>query len=241
MRPAIRHLLEKLAARDDGFFVLRGGIVMAHFIRPAPRPIDDLDLLATVSTFEAELLRQKFHELVAAEGESSAVEILSEETIWAETRWPGLRFQLRFAGQESLQVDIGFGDPLVDGPMDLEILPGVMVSSCRPETLFAWKVHGLFENGPGYWRAKDLYDLLQMQRHSTLDRDRLAEAIALAFESRDGSFALASRFLAGEFGQSRGSRRKWRQFVQRRELVESEEELTTILKQVRAFIGPFLV
>jgi hypothetical protein len=239
----MRLLLAKLS-QQKAFFVLRGGIALAHYVDPAPRPIDDLDLLAPLTSFDAELLRQNFRSLVTeradTQGDSQTIEIASEETIWADTPWPGLRFQLSFAKEETLQVDIGFGDPLVGGPVEVEILPDQPVSTCRPETLFAWKVHGLFEHGPGKWRAKDLYDIVLLERHVSLDETLLREAIAVAFESRDCSFDIASRFLSGEFGQSRGSRRKWRQFVGRRELPETEHDLAQVLERARAFLRPLL-
>ena len=114
MTPGMRAILARLAAHKP-FFVVRGGIALAHFVAPAARPIDDLDLLAPIERFDADRLRREFEALIqtdATSADGGSVAILSSEVIWAETPWPGLRYQLDVSG-ESLQVDIGFGDPLV--------------------------------------------------------------------------------------------------------------------------------
>ena len=60
--------------------VLRGGLVMRRQIQPMPRPIDDVDFLIRVDSFEA------FRAVFAAIFPASPLEVT-----WAEMERPGLR------------------------------------------------------------------------------------------------------------------------------------------------------
>jgi hypothetical protein len=159
---------------------------------------------------------------------------MRSEVIWAETAFPGVRAWVQVdtdGGERSgagdptsggaghsreLRIDVGFGDPM-DPPPDWIDYPAgaagpARVLACRPETLLAWKTHGLFERGKGRWRPKDLFDIYLLAKYAPLDRSLLPRAIRLAFESRGDSIALASKLVAGDFGKSPWSLEKWARF-----------------------------
>ncbi len=240
--PAIHAVLRRLGqSAQREVFVVRGGIVTAHFVAPSPRPSADLDLLAELP-FEPEDFTARLAEVLAVELDDGVTLVHErQEIIWEETEFPGLRLFLRWHPVEPpLQVDIGFGDPLVDGPIELELLPDTSLRCCRPETMFAWKVHGLFEHGPGRWRAKDLHDLDLLERYAELDPNRVARALVVAFASRGDSLTLIDRLLADEFGHSRASRRKWRRFVRDAPEGVALDELVPVLDRVRASLRHYL-
>lgn len=239
---AIEAILRRLAASPQReLFVVRGGIVTAHYVSPHPRPSADLDLLAELP-FEPDDLGRRLAEVVALALDDGATLVHErEEIIWAETEFPGLRsFWRHHPTEPPLQVDIGWGDPLVDGPLAVELLPGLSLRCCRPETMFAWKVHGLFEHGPGHWRAKDLHDLDLLSRFASLDQDRVTRALVVAFESRGDSLALIDRLLDDELGHSRGSRRKWRRFVRDAPAEVEIDELAQVLARLRSRLRQYL-
>ena len=66
----------------------------------------------------------------------------------------------------------------------------------------------------------------------------LAKTIPLAFESRGDDLQIAERFLSGAFGQSRGSRRKWKKFTSERGIPETE--LRWVLDDLAHAIRPWL-
>jgi hypothetical protein len=141
---------------------------------------------------------------------------------------------------ETLQIDVGWGDPLVAPPFALAIegVP-VPVPAVRPEILFAWKIHGLFEFGHGNWHPKDLFDLYLFDRHVTLDAALLAEALRVAFASRGTPLSLADRFLFGtEWGTSRGSRQRWASFGRKRRGTLALPPLADVIAAVRMRILP---
>lgn len=238
-------LMERLLTRlyalpgSEGLLV-RGSFMLRHWVQPATRGCDDLDLLdATARPFEA--LTTLMEAVVDAD---PAFRDLTQTVIWAESPWPGLRFSLETEAGP-LQVDISHGDPLAAEPMAV-ILPswqrsddGFRVMTIRPEIALAWKLHGLFEHLSGNWRAKDLRDSWLLLSHCELDAELLKTAIGLAFASREDPIELLQRLLYGDFGQSTRSRRGWDKFMA--DLPKAERlALPELLMALRARLGPLL-
>ena len=182
--------------------VLRGGLVMRRQIQPMPRPIDDVDFLIRVDSFEA------FRAVFAAIFPASPLEVT-----WAEMERPGLRTHV-IVGHHEVRVDAGFGDPMFVPP-DRFVMGELALDCVAAEQHFAWKVHGLFERGRGRWRPKDLMDLIALKRFGGLDASVVGSCIRQAFLDRREDLGLIDR-LRGDFGTSRNSRRRWRRFVEAR-------------------------
>ena len=186
--------------------ILRGSLLTSQWV--PQRTAADIDhvLVPGGSPLEAQAMVDQILALPDLEPLPPA----THEVIWADTPWPGLRTKLG-----DLQIDVGAGDPLAVPPTRVTI-HGVSLLAVRPETMFGWKVHGLVELGPGKWKPKDLLDIYWIDRHCELDEAALVASIHLAFTSRSYAFELLDRFLySGEWGRSRGSRRKWETFAKR--------------------------
>lgn len=210
-------VLRRVAALGREDLVLRGGVLLRAWVGPE-RPAEDLDFLATWP-FEAERARSVLAKVCAHPLEDGLrLGLAQTQVTWTNTPFPGLRAQIegRCLGEPlEFQIDLGCGDPMAPGPAWVQ-LPGVgpgygpRVLSCQAETLFGWKLHGLYERGLGTWRAKDLHDLFLLLTRCELEREALIAAIRLAHESRAGDLRLLEWLRDGHFGQSRRSRRKWR-------------------------------
>jgi hypothetical protein len=238
----VHGLLRRLAASDQAAgLVLRGGVLLRHLSARVPRPADDLDLLALdrrdlpARRAQVEgLLRLPVDDGVAFGG-------CSAEEIWADTPAPGVRFAIAAAvdGEPvGLQLDVGAGDPLVPPPRWLE-LPGPgapRVLACAPETLFGWKVHGLYERGLGRWRAKDLHDAWLLAELG-LDPAVVPASLRVAFESRGFCLDLTDRLVRGEFARSRRSARKWRRLREGRPPGSVPDDLAAVVARVGAVVA----
>lgn len=176
---------------EAGAFLLRGGLLTQLWAGPQRRQTRDLDLVglfpfdATTNRLAAALATS-----VEPDGVTFALDTLRGEVIWAETDFPGIRYHLEVHVEDvvtSLQIDVGFGDPIVPPAvwLDYPTLTGApaRVQAARPELLVAWKLDGLFDLGPKRWQAKDLYDLYLLTRHCSLDLDTLTESIQVAFDA----------------------------------------------------------
>ncbi|WP_158501537.1 nucleotidyl transferase AbiEii/AbiGii toxin family protein [Vitiosangium sp. GDMCC 1.1324] len=229
--------------------VLRGGLLVRQWSGPVHRPVDDLDFLWT-EPFAPELIASGLRTALASEVGDGVVfdaASASEELIWAETANPGVRLRVpaRAMGVTAeLQIDVGCNDPL-DPPASWCEVPTasgpVQVRAVRPETMLAWKVHGLFERGRGRWRAKDLWDVDVLSRHAPREDAAFQRALRLAFESRGMTLSELDRLLEGQFGTSRGSRRRWERFRKERGAPELPEQLPELIARVAAFLRPHVL
>ncbi|MBS2015208.1 MAG: nucleotidyl transferase AbiEii/AbiGii toxin family protein [Deltaproteobacteria bacterium] len=220
-------------------FVLRGSLLVGAWSKHA-RPAADVDhLVLGVSSVDE--VRAAVEEILAMPDEGGLPLDRSRSTheiIWAETAQPGLRTTL-WLGESTLRIDAGFGDPLTQAPAPLHVLGEGPLFGVRPETMFAWKTHGLFEFGRGRWRAKDLYDLWLLDRDVPMDAAALVDATRVAFESRGTELSAASRFLeTSEWGTSRGGRRRWSTFARGATLRVPAPDFVEVTARVRARIAP---
>lgn len=242
---ALEGVLRRLAASPHaGALVLRGGVLLRLLCPGVPRPAQDLDLLS-LERFDPDRARAQVEALLALPcADGVRLSIAEWRPIWIDRPFPGLRFQLavELLGEPlGAQLDLGFHDPVVPPPARLRV-PGTTpalaaeVLACRPETLFAWKVHGLYERELNHWRPKDLHDAWLLARHG-LDAALLPEALRVAFASRGDPLELTDRLVRGEMGRSRGSLKKWRKLRRSRPPGSVPETPEEPVRVVGALVG----
>jgi hypothetical protein len=198
--------------------VLRGSILTRALCGQKARKPQDVDYLLLEQPFDAERIEKLALEISRIPDQNTDLMLESTKIIWADTPYPGLRASLIgrvFDGElQVLQVDFACDDPLSMPPRMLEIEGIGQVLTCAPETLFAWKLHGLIEFGRGRWKPKDLFDLDLMLSNLEFDQSELVKAIDLAFSSRDMHVKDLMDFRTRDsWGcSSRSGRTKWRSF-----------------------------
>lgn len=111
--------------------------------------------------------------------------------------------------RHQFQIDFFCAEPISRQPRQLTVLGVPEVRTCSPEDLWAWKLHGLVECGPGIWRAKDLYDLAVLLQLG-LDIDQLRDAVLLAFNHRNLPIeALAGFVVLDDWGRGNDAYSSW--------------------------------
>jgi hypothetical protein len=254
---ARHHVLEGLLRRvarlpqPEGF-VLRGGMLTRLWAAPAPRPAQDLDFVGIFPHGLEETVR-RFAPALAdrdlADGVLIDAAAFRARAIWEDSDFPGVRLTVRVglgAADRDVQIDIGFGDPLVPLPQLVDyptIIPGAppRLWCCRPETMAGWKLHGLAEKGERLWRPKDLYDLLLIGERVELKVPELAQAIAVAFTSRGFRAEQAPAVLAdAAWWASKTSLFRWADFRRRAEGLDVPEDLAEVVARVTARLRPAL-
>ncbi|HEY2367572.1 MAG TPA: nucleotidyl transferase AbiEii/AbiGii toxin family protein [Polyangiaceae bacterium] len=203
--------------------VLRGSLVTRRFF--PSRKCEDVDHL--LQGGKADELKSVADAVIAVPDEEP-LEIVAREKLWPDTDMPGHR--VVFAN--GVQVDIGFGDPITVAPERVTI-EGASVLAVRPESMIAWKLHGIVELGPrGRWRPKDLHDLF-LYAALDVDEAEVRNALSIAFSSRGHSVSLLESLMTdATWGTSRGSRNRWKRF--RRDEVASAPALPDAIAKVRA-------
>jgi hypothetical protein len=253
---ARHHLLEGILRRltrlpQPDRFILRGGLVTRLWVGAAARPTQDIDLVGTFAYDLDEtvrLLAPLLHDPGPADGLCFDPDGFHAEPVWQETEFPGVRFFLRVGlGEpaEHVQIDVGFGDPLVPPAQEVDfptlLGDAVRVWCARPETMVAWKLHGLFEMGERRWRAKDLHDLLLITQGVPLQLAGLVPAIAVAFTSRNATVEDARTILAAPWWQMKKAQGRWADFRHSAEGLSIPEDLSGVVARVAQRLQPALV
>lgn len=226
------HLLESILRRvaycaytED--LVLRGGMLTRLWVSSGHRIAFDVDFLG-LYPFSIESTKERFRELLKGDNFSDEVvfdlESLESYGIWLDDPFPGVRVCVDASVldyRQRLQIDVGFGDPLVPPAQWIEYptlvaAEPVKLLAARPELMAGWKVHGLIEQGAKRWRPKDLYDLMLLATIVPLDKALLKEAIAVAFSSRNASVEEVRMILTNSQWWNTGkNHRKWRWYCRK--------------------------
>ena len=216
-RLLLRGVLRRWArSTQSAAFVLRGGVLTQHYVGAERRPTRDLDFLGLFPRDPSDT-HDRREEILRGEEPDGVIlrlDTLAGEVIWRETAFPGLRYRLdaEVSGEAlPLQIDVGFGDPLVPPAVRIVIPP--RGPAAPPELLVAWKLVGLLELGAKRWQAKDLYDLHLLTAHCQLDPAALTEGIRVALETHGNSPAELRALLDDPaWWGSAAARAKWEKF-----------------------------
>lgn len=243
-------VLLRLARRPDaGDFVLRGGMLMRHWFRPLPRPVGDLDLVATFP-FAAEEGAARFLPVLAdtSVGDGAAFEVGRVEGIWLATGSPGVRiFTSGTAGgaEADFNIDITFGPPPRPAPVFAAIPTacgeGAGVWVCRPEAVTGHKVQALWHRGLLGWRPKDLNDLRLLLTRVPMDVADLRGAVAAYLADVGGTWADARALFgpASWWGMKIASAR-WLDFAKSPRGQGAPRDLAGVIAEVAGRLAPIL-
>ena len=252
------HLLESILRRvaNSAYaneLVLRGGMLTRLWISPDKRIAEDVDFLG-LYVFDIESTKEKFINIFSSTNintnftDEVIFDIDSVEVtgIWLETEYPGVRININAVFedyQKNIQIDIGFGDPMVPPPqwIDYPMLTTdksnrynkYKLQTVTPEIMFGWKLHGLVEQGIKRWRPKDLYDLFLFTSYIELDETLVKKSIFTAFNSRNTTFEEIYYILSTpEWWDRSKNRGKWKWYIRRKPEQNIEADFLSIVATV---------
>jgi predicted nucleotidyltransferase component of viral defense system len=195
----VRYTLERLLYRlsiskHRENFVLKGAMLMRHWLDDPQRPTRDLDLLGFGDS-DPELTLNLFREIYAIEADDAVVfdiDGLAVDTVRDESGYSGLRLKT-YATVDGARVrvviDIGYGDATEPGLIDIELpvlldQPAPNLRAYSYETVIAEKFQAMVALGLANTRLKDFYDIWMLAQAYEFNDDRLAQAIAATFARR---------------------------------------------------------
>ncbi len=253
-RVLTRYALERLLFRlsESPYkerFVLKGAMLYAAWLEDPFRMTRDLDLLA-FGQRETERIVKIFGEICAHEVEDDGLTFDAERIVAEPIRGlanGGLR--LRTAARLAaavipLQIDIGFGDAVTPGPVELEYpvlldQPMPTLNAYPRETVAAEKFEAIVVLDLANSRMKDFYDLLAMSRLFAFEGATLAAAIRATFATRLTAVPWEHPpSLTEAFSREPRKVEQWRSFLAREPLLIDEPDLPTVVREVGDFIMP---
>lgn len=231
--------------------VLKGALMFIAWQSPVTRPTRDIDLLGQMdNTVErvVSAVRTICQEPAPEDGLRFDVEGIVGERIVEAADYAGVRVRFRaYLGKARIpmQIDVGFGDPLVPGP-SLVSLPSTLdfprpeVQGYSRESAIAEKFQAMVYLGEINSRMKDFYDVWLLASTFAFDGRVLARAIRQTFDWRQTTFDVDPVAFTDAFALSLEKKRQWRAFVDRHRLSGAPDTLHETVQMLSAFLLPIV-
>lgn len=253
---ATERFLYRLGKSDHANqFVLKGARLLTLWLGKSSRPTRDLDLLGFGDP-SPDALRAAIQHIcqvsVPPDGLSFDPDPLVVEEIRAGQEYDGQRVTLiTYLGKARipLQIDIGFGDAITQGPVEaaypplLDTLPAPRIRAYPRETVIAEKLHAMVFLGQINTRMKDFFDIYSLATEFDCNGATLCRAIRATFDRRKTAIPSDSpHCLQNEFAQSEQSMELWNGFRSRSHSGDSDEaDFLQVVAMLRAFLDPPLL
>lgn len=246
---AIERFLFRLGQTEyRRMFVLKGAQMMRIWNVPLVRPTMDVDLLGRTRN-DIDNLQRIVRECCSVAVDDGVVfdpSSVSAETIRKSGEYQGVRVmadgglgKIRL----HLQIDIGFGDAIVPGPIEVEFpelldLGKPILLGYTPESSIAEKFHAMVILDMVNTRMKDFYDIWLLLTTRDFDPAVLREAIRRTFKQRNAALPEEVPIaLTDAFTTNPTKKLQWEAFLRKNRL-DADLELRTVANAIRENLMP---
>jgi hypothetical protein len=218
---------------------------------PFPRPTRDIDLLGRLDNSVEHVvlaIQAICQEPAPEDGLRFAAESVLGERIIEAADYEGVR--VRFTAylgtaRIPMQIDVGFGDPLVPGPSLVRLptildFPSPELQGYSRESAIAEKLQVMVYLGEVNSRMKDFYEIWLLATHFDFDGSILAQAIRETFRWRQTTLPLTPVAFSDAFAQDREKQAQWVAFIRRLRLEETPATLHEAIQVIVAFLQPVI-
>jgi hypothetical protein len=231
-------------------FVLKGAQMLRAWEAPLARPTMDVDMLAsqTANTVEnLERIVRECCEVEVADGVRFDAASARGEAISKGAEYQGVRVRVRGALGKirlNVQVDFGFSDVVVPGPVPTELpqlldLGAPRLLGYTPESAVAEKFQAMVALDLANTRIKDFYDIWSLSRVREFDGRVLAAAILATFERRATPLPEgAPPALTDAFSEDPAKQRLWQAFLRKGWLDAGGKGLPVVVDEIQDFLLP---
>ncbi|MFU8862092.1 MAG: nucleotidyl transferase AbiEii/AbiGii toxin family protein [Cyclonatronaceae bacterium] len=227
----IQYMHERFLARLEQSdykerFILKGALLLLVYDVSRVRPTKDIDFLGNHLSNQADDIEtaiRQIAEIDIADGVQFHGDKIEIDEITKDTDYAGLRVRLSAlvgGDHQRLQIDIGFGDVIVHGPVEMSY-PAMLdfeppkVNAYSLESAIAEKLQAIVSHGIFGSRMKDFYDIWFLTKTREFDRERLTEAIETTFKKRQTVIGDIKLIFEDEFVQDSNKSKQWAAFLRR--------------------------
>jgi len=249
---ALERFLYRLGRSPQrGQFVLKGALMFTVWQSPFSRPTRDIDLLGSLDNsveHAVSAVRAICQEPAPKDGLRFDAKSIVGERIIEAANYAGVR--VRFTAylgtaRIPMQIDIGFGDPLVPGPSLIRLptildFPPPELQGYSRESAIAEKYQIMVYLGEVNSRVKDFYDIWSLATHFDFDGSVLARAIRETFRWRQTDISLDPVALSDSFAQDREKQAQWVAFIRRLRLEDAPATLREAAQVISTFLQPVI-
>jgi len=229
--------------------ILKGALLFLAYEMSLLRPTKDIDFLGFSTPNELNEIRNLVVAIAGIElddGVRFNHESVNVERITEGAEYKGVRVKLDgllTTARKMLQLDIGFGDAVVPGPIEMDFptllddqpSPNLLVYS--QESVIAEKFEALVSLNILTSRMKDIYDILFMAERGTFSLFSLREAIMATFTRRAAQLEDRQVLFSTDFTANTDKEAQWMAFL-RRSRLQSSPSLPEAMRRIKVFLEP---
>lgn len=249
---AMERFLYRLSrSSHSASFVLKGGLMLRVWKAPVTRPTKDVDLLGRTANTVVNLVsivRQVCEATVEPDGMQFDPASAIGTTINEDAEYNGVR--VKFSGllgvaRVTMQIDVGFGDAVVPGPVDIEVptlldFPPPKLLGYQRDTAIAEKFHAMVVLGTINGRMRDFYDVWLLARTFAFEGEQLSSAVKATFAARMTALDAEPVALTPAFAESAEAQRRWGAFLKKSMLTDAPQSFAEVAGVIRAFVLPVI-
>ena len=228
--------------------ILKGALLfIAHDIS-RNRPTRDIDFLGSKIPNEIDDLIEVIKEILTIkidDGLRFDPDSVEAENITEDGDYKGVRIKFYVYlenSSERMQLDIGFGDTITAGPVEIEFptlldFPAPKLKVYSIETAIAEKFEAIVSLQLQTSRMKDFYDILFFAENYNFKKETLIQAITTTFNNRSTDLELSKIVFEDKFKNDENFQKLWSAFLSRNKL-ENHKTFYEVVSQIQSFIQP---
>lgn len=228
-------------------FILKGALLLLAYNISRVRPTKDIDFLGnhlSNQSDDIETAISQISEIELEDGVQFHSDKIEIDEITKDADYGGLRVRLSASvggDHQRLQIDIGFGDVIVHGPVEMSY-PALLdfeppkVISYSLESAIAEKLQAIVSLGIFGSRMKDFYDIWFLTRTRKFQRERLTEAIETTFKKRNTEIGDIKLIFEDEFVKDSNKSKQWAAFL-RRISIEEQVSFESVMGDLKVYFS----
>ncbi|MDA3957721.1 MAG: nucleotidyl transferase AbiEii/AbiGii toxin family protein [Oceanispirochaeta sp.] len=228
-------------------FCLKGGLLLYTLSGFKSRPTLDIDLLGLNIPSDAvsiQIILSKILSIPIEDGLSFDTQSMSLQEITEGADYHGQRVKVlcRLGSiRTNLKLDIGFGDIVFPGPVQMEYpllldSESFRISAYSLESVIAEKFEAMIILDIRNSRMKDFYDIYDILINNMIDIDSLKEAIRLTFERRQTILPLKPAIFQNRFSSDPRNLQLWKAFLNRIKI--NQIDFSLIMEKLQEYLYP---
>lgn len=248
---AIQYMQERFLARlaqsnyrDN--FVLKGALLLLAYDIPVVRPSKDIDFLGVQASNKTGHLKAAMSTIATidlSDGVAFNPDTLEIQRITENAQYGGVRVKIWATvggDRRRLQIDIGFGDKIVDGPVDMDYpslleFPAPNINVYSLESAIAEKLEAMVSLGSLGSRMKDYYDVWFLTQRHDIRPGKLQEAIKTTFNRRNTPRSDTQVIYDEAFKTDRNKQQQWTAFLNR-SFIEIDHSFQQIVTDIEDYM-----
>lgn len=234
-------------------FILKGALLFELWTEQRYRPTRDADFLAKGDSSPERFVRI-FQEISTVEVENDGLRFdpktVKAERIKEDADYEGVRVTFTAfleKAQIPILIDIGFGDAVTPGPVEMDYPtllepPSPRLLAYPRETVISEKLEAMVKLGIANSRMKDFHDLHSLSITFEFDGKTLTEAVRATFKRRGTELPTGSVPFAfkPEFYEDENKIKQWNAFCNKNKSYVQHTKFGDVVARLASFLVPVI-